>query len=125
MVDIDLKLRKATELRDEKEQLNKEIESWSNIIAYLSDKNAELEVQIIPDQIQVLTLLQAYRTKLDALKESQEEVKKKASDLDTEIKNIKNMRKDIEEQVILHQKKESYYIEALEQINEEITERVH
>ena len=121
--DIDLKLRKATELRNEKEQLNKEIENWRNIIAYLSNKHAKLEVQIIPDQIQVLTLLQGYRTKLDALKESQEGVKNKASDLDKEIKIINNTRKDIEEQIILHQKKESYYIETLAQINEEITER--
>ena len=121
--DIDLKLRKATELRNEKEQLNKEIESWRNIIAYLSNKHAKLEVQIIPDQIQVLTLLQDYRTKLDALKESQEGVKKKASDLDKENKSIDKTQKDIEEQIILHQKKESYYIEALELINKEITER--
>ena len=121
--DIELRLKKVQQLESEKVQLNKIFEDWKNTITYLKDKHPELEVQIIPDQSQVLVLLKGYQTQLDAIKVSHEEAKKKASDLDKEIKSIKNRQKEIEEQIISHQKKESYYIETLTQLNEEITER--
>ena len=121
--DIELRLKKVQQLESEKVQLNKKIEDWGNTLTYLKDKHPELEVQIIPDQSQVLALLKGYQTQLDAIKVSHEEAKKKASDLDKEIKSIMNMQKDIEEQIISHQMKESYYIETLAQLNEEITEK--
>jgi len=121
--DIESRMKKSQQLESEKVQLNKKVEDWRNIITYLKDKHPELEVQIVPDQTQVLTLLQGYQTQSDAIKVNQEEVKKKVNDLDKEIKSIENTRKDIEEQIISHQKKENYYIQTLEQINKEITER--
>jgi DNA repair exonuclease SbcCD ATPase subunit len=121
--DIKSGMKKSQQLESEKVQLNKKIEDWRNIITYLKDKHPELEVQMVTDQTQVLTLLQGYQTQLDAIKANQKEVKKKVNDLDKEIKRIENTRKDIEEQIISHQKKENYYIRTLEQINEEITER--
>jgi len=121
--DIESRLKRVQQLESEKIQLNKKIEVWRNTITHLKDKHPGLEIEIIPDQSQVLALLQGYQTQLNAIKASQEEAKKKASDLDREIKSIMNMRKDIEEQIISHQRKESYYIETIAQINEEITER--
>jgi len=121
--DIELNLKKAQQLEREKVELNKKVEDWKNTITYLKNKHPELEVQIVPDQTQILTLLQGYQTQLDAINANQEKAKKKANNLDKEVKSIKSMRKNIEEQIVSHQNKESYYIETLAQINEEIIER--
>lgn len=121
--DIDLKLREVTELRNKKEQLNKEIQSWKNIIVYLSNKHPEFGRQIFPDHIQISKLLQNYQNRLDALKVKQEEIKKKSISWDKRIKELDNAQKEIDTQIIIHQKKESDYIEILGQINKEIIKR--
>jgi len=121
--DIELSVTKVKELENEKVQLDKGFDDWRKMIKYLKNKHPELEIEIIPDQIQVSTLLQSYQSKLDGLKVSHEEEKNKVSALHKEIKTLENAQKDVEDQTILHQKKENHYVGILEQINKETTER--
>gem|GEM_PF-3239548 len=120
---IELKLKRCKQLETETAQLNKKIEDWKSKITYLKKKHPELEVQIIPEEVQILSVLRSYQTKLDKLKASQEEIKKKASSLDKQIKSVEDTKKESEEQIILHQQKETYYVRTLEQIDKEIAEK--